>query len=121
MDTFWALFCVWLLTLARYAVARHEAEACRDNADFWRRLAIGACESNLAALKRMRSLNPHGWLLDETVWVKKYEGSRWEEAVVVAVSHKGAVAVRRVGEKHTFWIRKDTVRFRVRLERPEED
>ena len=55
-------------------------------------------------------------LLGKTVEAKVYEGSKWERMVVVAVSWKGAVAVRPEWDLQTKarWIHKDKVPYRVR-------
>ena len=84
----------------------------------------GFIDDNIKELVEfMGGTNRWGLLLDRTVWVRKYEASDWEEAVVVAVSHKGALAVRRTCDprEKAHWIRKDQVPYRVALERPEED
>lgn len=64
--------------------------------------------------------NPYARLLGRTVLVKKHDASEWEPCVVVAVSWKGAVRVRRISEMtddghgNGFWIRKDAAPYRVR-------
>ncbi len=67
-------------------------------------------------------LNKYAHLLGRTVWVKKYEASRWEQAIVVAVSRRGSVAVRRTSDpkESAHWIDKRHVNERVRLDVPEE-
>ena len=67
-------------------------------------------------------LNKYAHLLGRTVWVRKYEASRWERAIVVAVSRYGSVAVRRTSDpkESAHWIDKRHVNERVRLDVPEE-
>lgn len=58
-----------------------------------------------------------GYLLDRECEVLKGDG--WHRCIVVAVSHKGAIAVRNVGNgsgKHAKWIGKEQVPERVRWE-----
>lgn len=58
-----------------------------------------------------------GYLLDRECDVLKGDGE-WHRGVVVAVSHKGAIAVRNVGDgsgKHAAWVPKDEVSERVRF------
>lgn len=61
-------------------------------------------------------VNEHARLLGRTVMAKVYEGSPWERMVVVAVSWKGAIAVRPEWdpEARARWIRKDVAPQRVR-------
>lgn len=68
------------------------------------------------ALREMALRNPYAHLLGKTVEAKVYEGSEWERMVIVAVSWKGAVAVRPVYDLETKarWIHKDKVPDRVR-------
>lgn len=64
--------------------------------------------------------NPYARMLGRTVLVKKHDASEWEPCVVVAVSWKGALRVRRlsemsdVGHGNGFWIRKELAPYRVR-------
>jgi len=66
--------------------------------------------------------NPHGDWLDRTCWVRPAGRESWKEHVVVAVSHKGAICVRRADhmDEDGYWIKKQNVRWRVRWERPRE-
>ena len=71
------------------------------------------------AAKRLESLqftSPYARLLGRTVDAKVYEGSKWERMVVVAVSWRGAVAVRPVSDlsARARWIHKNHVPQRVR-------
>lgn len=63
-----------------------------------------------------KPVNEHAHLLGRTVMAKVYEGSAWERMVVVAVSWKGAIAVRPEWdpEARARWIRKDVAPQRVR-------
>lgn len=67
-------------------------------------------------LERLQFCNKHAHLLGKTVEAKVYEGSNWERMVVVAVSWRGAVAVRPVWDLHakSRWIQKHLVPQRVR-------
>lgn len=67
-------------------------------------------------LMRMQFANPYAHLLGKTVEAKVYEASEWERMVVVAVSWKGAVAVRPEWDLQTKarWIHKSKVPDRVR-------
>jgi hypothetical protein len=72
-----------------------------------------------AAAKKLMALqfaNPYGRLLGRVVEAKVYEASEWERMVVVAVSWRGAVAVRpeKDVEARARWICKDLVAERVR-------
>ena len=95
----------------------------RDMADRWSNSAenaIAAAEGWMAEYERLKSVtpkNPYAHLLGKEVEAKVYEGSEWERMVIVAVSWKGAVAVRRVAdsESKARWIRKDVTRERVRM------
>lgn len=71
----------------------------------------GAAVVNHVAIRRERSkLSPYAHLLGKAVMVKKYEASEWERCVVVCVSWKGGVKVRRINEMNGvshgngFWI-----------------
>ena len=61
--------------------------------------------------------NKHAHMLGRVVQAKVYEGSNWEPMVIVAVSHKGSVAVRPVSDPECSarWIHKSKVPKRVRL------
>ena len=67
-------------------------------------------------LMRLQFANQHARLLGKTVEAKVYEGSKWERMVVVAVSWKGAVAVRPEWDQEAKarWIHKDKAPYRVR-------
>ena len=73
---------------------------------------------NEAAERLMRSqfVNPYARLLGKTVEAKVYEGSDWERMVIIAVSWKGAVCVRRELDMVApgRWIHKSKVPCRVR-------
>lgn len=67
-------------------------------------------------LLRERDPISFGYLLDRECDVLKGDGE-WHRCVVVAVSHKGAIAVRNAASKsgkHARWISKDEVPERVR-------
>ena len=59
---------------------------------------------------------PYAELLGKEVEARVYEASRWERMIVVAVSWRGAVAVRPANDLETRarWIRADLVPDRVR-------
>ena len=82
--------------------------------------AAVACAAARRADERDRHGNPHAHLLGKTVAVKKYQGSEWERCVVICVSWKGAVKVRRLSEMddmahgNGFWICKEQAPTRVR-------
>ena len=82
--------------------------------------AIAVAEDWRAEYERLKSItpeNPYAHLLGKIVEARVYEASDWEPMVVVAVSWKGSVAVRRVSdpESKARWIRKDVTRERVRM------
>lgn len=62
--------------------------------------------------------NPHAKLLGEVVQAKVYERDEWQAMRIVAVSHKGAVAVRPVSDPYASarWIAKDKVPNRMKVE-----
>jgi hypothetical protein len=60
-------------------------------------------------------LSPHARLLGRRVEVRKYDGSDWEAAVVVCVSHHGSLCIRRDGERRGWWMDSHRVPGRVRL------
>jgi len=68
------------------------------------------------------SKNPHGDWLGRRCWVRPAGRAKWEEHVVVAVSHKGAICVRRADrmDEDGYWIKKQNVRWRVRWSKPTE-
>lgn len=49
-------------------------------------------------------MSPHAHWLGRRVMVRKYDASDWEPATVVAVSHKGALCVRRDDERRGWWM-----------------
>lgn len=67
-------------------------------------------------LERMRETSQYGRMLGKVVEAKVYAESDWQRMVVVAVSWKGAVAVRPESDMETRarWIRRDLVPYRVR-------
>lgn len=68
-------------------------------------------------LLREREPISFGYLLDKECEVLKGDG--WHRCIVVAVSHKGAIAVRNAANgsgKHARWIPKEQVPERVRWE-----
>lgn len=82
--------------------------------------AIAAAEGWMAEYERLKSVtpkNPYAHLLGRVVEARVYEASDWERMIVVAVSWKGAVAVRRVADPDSKarWIRKDVTKERVRM------
>ena len=60
---------------------------------------------------------PAAWL-DRTCWYRRDEGEPWQECVVVAVSHKGAVALRSPEMRKALWVRRWLVKRCVRWEDP---
>lgn len=79
---------------------------------------IGAVLGIIAALALVlgRDGNPYGAWLDRECEVLKGDGE-WRRCTVVAVSHKGAISVRNVGNdtgRHARWIPKEEVEGRVR-------
>lgn len=95
----------------------------RDMTICWERTAkkaMGAADGwkdKYDCIKSVTPKNPYAHLLGKVVEAKVYEASSWERMVVVAVSWKGAVAVRRVSdpEGKARWIRKNQTRERVRM------
>ena len=69
-----------------------------------------------ASLLRALPRNPHAKLLGEVVQAKVRGRDEWEPMLVVAVSHKGALAVRPVSnpKRSARWIHKQHVSERVR-------
>ena len=73
----------------------------------------------LSERRRMRdepSYAPHAELLGKPCWI--VEGGDYSKFRVVAVSHKGAISIRRWDDgsgKHAFWVRKKDVAKRVRF------
>ena len=67
-------------------------------------------------LEHLQFTSPYAHYLGRTLEVKVYAASRWERMVVVAVSWRGAVAVRPATDTKTRarWIRADLVPERVR-------
>jgi Flp pilus assembly protein TadG len=84
----------------------------------WARNARDVREWREAYADALRLLprNANARLLGQTVEAKVYEASDWRQMVIVAVSWKGAVAVRPIDEPEACakWIRKDLVAERVR-------
>lgn len=95
----------------------------RDMAAQWSNTAenaIAAAEGWMAEYERLKSVapkNPYAHLLGKEVEARVYEASDWERMVVVAVSWKGAVAVRRVSDpgSKARWIHKSKTAERVRM------
>lgn len=67
--------------------------------------------------------SPFGRWLGKRCWVRPCGRVDWKEHVIVAVSWKGAVCVRRAEkmDEDGYWIKKQNVRWRVRWERPREE
>ena len=74
-------------------------------------------ELNVSLLRELPR-NPYAKLLGEVVQAKVREKDEWQAMRIVAVSHKGAVAVRPVSdpEAKAKWIRKSKVSERMRTE-----
>ena len=111
----------WLM----FALVVAETMLCRatmGELDSARRELVEAQSMAWHYARKAAKLNEHAHLLGRTVWVKKYEASRWEQAIVVAVSRYGSVAVRRTSDpkESAHWIDKRRVNERVRLDMPEE-
>ena len=66
---------------------------------------------------------PYGEWLGQTCWVHPLGVGEWREHVIVAVSWKGAVCVKRSDalDQDGYWIKHYNVPKRVRFERPEVD
>lgn len=60
-------------------------------------------------------LSPHARLLGRRVMVRKYDGSDWEPATVVCVSHHGSLCIRRDGERRGWWMDAHRVPGRVMI------
>ena len=89
--------------------------ACRDARDY--RAWYADATRRYASLSRSyAALNPYAALLGAEVEARVYAESRWERMVVVAVSWRGAVAVRPRHDLATRarWIRAELVPDRVR-------
>lgn len=82
----------------------------------WALVATADYRAAARRLQRYQFMSPHARMLGRVVEVKKFEGSEWERAVVVAVSRHGAVCVRRLSdmEARGFWLNKDLAPHRVR-------
>ena len=95
----------WGVTAVVMAREVYQAES---DATRWRSMMLDAWNRE--------PTNPHARLLGKVVNAKKYEGSEFEPMVVVAVSHKGALAVRPVGDprQSARWIPKGKVERMVR-------
>lgn len=67
--------------------------------------------------------NPYSKWLGRKCWVRPCGRATWEEHVIVAVSWKGAVCVRRTDRMHEdgYWIKKQNVRWRVRWSEPKDE
>ncbi len=74
-------------------------------------------ELNISLLRELPR-NPHAKMLGEVVQAKVSERDKWRKMRIVAVSHKGAVAVRPVSDPYASarWIAKDKVSERMRTE-----
>ena len=70
------------------------------------------------ALMFMGPRNPYGRWLGMTCWVCPSGRDEWVEHVIVAVSWKGAVCVRRECDETGYWIKKHNVGWRVSFDRP---
>ena len=75
---------------------------------------IGAMVMVARMMDELRGLNPHARWLGRRVLVHKYDACPWELATVVAVSHKGALCIRRDTEEGSWWMKPSRVRERVR-------
>ena len=86
----------------------------------WAYVATRDYKSAADRLSRLQFTNPYAPLLGRVVYAKVYEGSEWERMLVVAVSWKGAVAVRPLRDLSTKarWIHKQHVPTRVRSTEP---
>ena len=105
------MWCLVPIVLALLATIVLMAKALRDKDD-----EIARESRKIAELYHMLPHNEHANMLDRVVRAKVYEGSNWEAMLVVAVSHKGAVAVRPVmyQDAPARWISKEHVADRVR-------
>lgn len=67
--------------------------------------------------------SPYGRWLGKRCWVRPCGRATWEEHVIVAVSWKGAVCVRRAArmEEDGYWIKKQNVRWRLRWSEPKDE
>lgn len=70
-----------------------------------------------AALALTHLGNPYGHWLGRHCWVRPIGRAEWREHVIVAVSWRGAVCVRRADalSEEGYWIKKQNVRHRVRF------
>lgn len=59
-------------------------------------------------------MSPHAHWLGRRVLVRKYDASDWEPGVVVCVSHKGSLCIRRDAESSGWWMDAKRVPGRVR-------
>lgn len=80
-------------------------------------LVVGLAVGTAAGMTIMASKAIRGWeyACGEKVLAKKYEGSDWELATVVAVSWHGSVCVRVEGEEKGKWL--DPVKAETRVRR----
>ena len=103
--------CLGLVVLALLAAVAVMAKALRDMDG-----ELARERKKVAELYRLLPYNKHANMLDRVVSARVYEGSKWEAMLVVAVSHKGAVAVRPVmyQDAPARWIDKEHVADRVR-------
>ena len=74
-----------------------------------------------AALIALRVPNEYAGWLGKDCWVRPVSRPSWRRHVVVAVSWKGAVCVRRADrlDEDGYWIKKHNVSWRVRFDEPE--
>lgn len=84
--------------------------------------ALGVMATALVAARPDPDANPYAGWLGRECWVRPAQRpSRWTHCVVVAVSWKGAVAVRdwdRMDGDGGRWIKKQNVGWRVRFTDP---
>lgn len=75
-------------------------------------MAIGVAYAMILGVR----LNPYARWLGKTCLVRPCSTERWDECVIVAVSWRGSVCVRRLDNptKDGFWIKKENVPWRVK-------
>ena len=105
-----------VLRIAMIAVLAMMAREAERRAEMWRATAHTLLKANRLERGLREGLNPHAHLLGKTVEARVYEASDWERMVVVAVSWKGGVCVRRASDPdgRGRWIKKAFVPDRVR-------
>ena len=83
-------------------------------------LAGGVILALVVAVIALKTPSPYADWLGKRCWVRPVGRESWAQHVIVAVSWKGAVCVRRLDKPDDdgYWIKKQNVSWRVRWDRP---